>query len=540
MKKLTHGIQGKFVLLFSVLTLLLISAIGYATYKLSFKQVETQYENLAKSTVEMAAELVNGDSIAGYLANGKDTEYEAVYKMLQNLKINYGLKYLYVFIPDTTENNAVYIFDIYKDGDNSALVASLGESTGYIDTYDLAIELYTTGHSDHPTVITNGEYGYLASAYAPILSSAGKPVAIVGADIEMNVIIGEVKSHTAQILFIAVGIILVFIIILLIIINRQMILPITGLSAHMERFARDSEHLSDEPFIANTGDEIEKMAASFNSMVVDIRKYIENLSAVTADRERIATELNVAKQIQASMLPSIFPAFPDRQEFDIFAVMEPAKEVGGDFYDFFMIDDKRMGVVIADVSGKGVPAALFMVITKTLIKNQAGFSATPSDILEVVNDKLLEANDAALFVTVFIGILEIDTGRFTYSNAGHNPPLIARNGGSYEFLKVDSGFVLAGWEGFRYKTAELFFKPGDRLVMYTDGVTEALNPDEELFGESRLMETLNEPSSSSIPLEELVHKIRNSISIFESGTQQADDITIMALSFNEKSSQKDH
>jgi sigma-B regulation protein RsbU (phosphoserine phosphatase) len=266
-------------------------------------------------------------------------------------------------------------------------------------------------------------------------------------------------------------------------------------------------------------------------MTNDIRLYMENLAEVTADRERIATELNVAKQIQASMLPSRFPAFPDRKEFDLYALMEPAREVGGDFYDFFMIDDRHLAIVIADVSGKGVPAALFMVIAKTLIKNQSGFTKTPSEILETVNNKLLESNDAGLFVTVFMGVLETDSGRFIYSNAGHNPPLISHGGKGFEPLKTDSGFVLAGIENFVYTTGEIVLSPGDRLVLFTDGVTEALNPREELFGDRRLADTLNRSDFFGLGTVDLVHSIRKEVDVFADGAPQADDITIMALAY---------
>ncbi|MPM62266.1 hypothetical protein SDC9_109132 [bioreactor metagenome] len=439
-----------------------------------------------------------------------------------------------MFVPSADENNAVYVFDIYKDGDDPDLVASLGDESGPIDVYDLVYRIYSTGQTDGSTVVTSGEFGYLASAYTLVRASDGTPAAIVGADIEMNVIIREVWSHTLQILLMAVVIVLVSMAVALLVINRQIILPIRGLSLYMGRFASDKRNLNTERFTVRTGDEIELMADSFNRMAEDVKSYTEHLAAVTADRERIATELQVATQIQASMLPSIFPPFPDRKEFDIYARMEPAKEVGGDFYDFFMIDDRRLGVVIADVSGKGVPAALFMVITKTLIKNQAGFSQTPAEILRLVNNKLLETNDAGFFVTVFMGILEVDNGRFTYSNAGHNLPLLSRAGGQYEFLQADSGFVLAGWEDFDYQTEAVTLNEGDRLVFYTDGVTEALNPREELFGDDRLLETVNRPEAARMPLEALVQLVRDEVERFADGAQQADDITLMALSFGNR------
>lgn len=540
MKKTRFGIRAKFILLFAAMTVLLIAGIGYAAYTLNYNQVKNQYQLLAKSSAEMAADLVNGDSIPGYLANGADEEYNETYKRLQDIKLNYGLKYLYVFIPDTESINAVYIFDIYAEGDDPDLVYDLGDETGEIDIYDIAIDLYLTGRSENTTAVTDTEeFGYLASAYTALYDSSGKPAAIVGADIEMDIILGEVRNQTVKILVLAIAIILTFATIVLSIVNRQIIRPIKALSDHMKTYASDKEHLSESEFVVHTGDEIEDMADSFNTMSHDIKVYMENLAEVTADRERIATELNVAKHIQASLLPSTFPPFPDRKEFDLYAIMEPAREVGGDFYDFFMLDERRLAIVIADVSGKGVPAALFMVIARTLIKNQSGFASAPSEVLEIVNNKLLESNDAGLFVTVFMGILEIDSGRFLYSNAGHNPPAISKSRGKFEMLKTDSGFILAGFEDFKYSTDEIMLAPGDRILFYTDGVTEATNQREELFGDDRLLHTLNRDNVFNNNVEDLVHSIRHEIDVFADGAQQADDITIMVLSYKGQGGQGD-
>ena len=201
----------------------------------------------------------------------------------------------------------------------------------------------------------------------------------------------------------------------------------------------------------HTGDEIQALSEAIKTMEVEINEYIQDLTTVTAEKERIGAELNVATQIQADMLPRIFPAFPEREEFDVYATMNPAKEVGGDFYDFFLVDDDHLAVVIADVSGKGVPAALFMVIAKTLIKNHTQNQEEPGAVFTQTNEQLCEGNDAGLFVTAWMGVLEISTGKFVYVNAGHNPPLLKRAGGQFEWLKSRPGFVLAGMEGVRYR-----------------------------------------------------------------------------------------
>ena len=260
-------------------------------------------------------------------------------------------------------------------------------------------------------------------------------------------------------------------------VERNITTPVERLSYLTELYAKQ-EHEHDESLalrlqqLAETipqGDEIGALAVSFRNMMNELDDYMANLAAVTADKERIATELNVATQIQASMLPCIFPAFPGRREFDVYATMTPAKEVGGDFYDFFLVDDDHLALVIADVSGKGVPAALFMVIAKTLLKNAAQTGLSPKAVLEKVNNQLCENNEAEMFVTVWLGIYEISTGKLTAANAGHEYPAVRHENGKFELFKDRHGFVLAGMEGARYREYELELKAGDTLFVYTDG-----------------------------------------------------------------------
>lgn len=242
-------------------------------------------------------------------------------------------------------------------------------------------------------------------------------------------------------------------------------------------------------------------------------------------------ELNVASHIQKNMLPCIFPPYPEREEFDIYATMMPAKEVGGDFYDFFLIDPDHLAIVIADVSGKGVPAALFMVIAKTLIKNNTAGMTEPKGIFEKTNDQLCENNEEGMFVTAFMGILEISTGVFSFVNAGHNPPLLKRKGQQFDWLSVKPGFILAGMEGMKYQQESITLSEGDELYLYTDGVTEAMNLEEELFTDQRLKEALNR--HRELDLKELLASMKQEIDQFANGAKQADDITMLALRINE-------
>lgn len=261
------------------------------------------------------------------------------------------------------------------------------------------------------------------------------------------------------------------------------------------------------------------------------KEMIEEEFRIANNTSRISSELALATQIQADMLPNVFPPFPDHVEFDIYASMTPAKEVGGDFYDFFMIDDTHVAIIVGDVSGKGVPAALFMVTTKTLLRDHSQLGLTPAEVFTRVNNLLCETNKAEFFVTAWMGIIDIKNGKLTYVNAGHNQPLIKHKNGSYEFLSKRTGFVLAGIEHSRYQQAEMDIVEGDRLFLYTDGVTETTSNKKELFGNDRLREFLN--NQNDAPIKELTDNLLRSLNAFSYGTEQFDDITMLIFEYKE-------
>ncbi len=277
-----------------------------------------------------------------------------------------------------------------------------------------------------------------------------------------------------------------------------------------------------------TGDEIEALAESFAEISRRTVEYIGQVRTVTAEKERIGTELRMANQIQESMLPSVFPAFPGRPEFDIYATMDPAREVGGDFYDFFLIDDDHLALLIADVSGKGVPAALFMMIAKTIIRDCAMLGRSAAETMARTNEAFCANNRMQMFVTVWLGILEISTGRMTAANAGHEYPAVDRGNG-FELLKDRHGFVLGGMEGVRYREYELDMKPGDRLFVYTDGVPEATDAENGMFGTDRMLQALN--AAPAAAPEEVLNSVRRAVDDFVNGAEQFDDLTMMCLEY---------
>ncbi|MCL2285965.1 MAG: SpoIIE family protein phosphatase [Firmicutes bacterium] len=321
--------------------------------------------------------------------------------------------------------------------------------------------------------------------------------------------------------------------------EKNITVPVEAITNIAKSFVGDGQEKKDSSSIIaecerlitgkeNSLSEAGILAQAFKKMTHDIDDYIRHLTAVMSENERIATELNVASQIQADMLPKIFPAFPGRDEFEVFAIMQPAKEVGGDFYDFFLIDDDHLCIAIGDVSGKGISAALFMVIAKTLINNRARSGEEPKVVFTNVNNQLCEGNENAMFVTAWIGVFEISSGKLTYVNAGHNPPLIKKANGSCEYFQVQKSIVLAMINGVQYRQAEIQLNCGDTLYLYTDGVTEAHNVAGELYGQERLITAID--NIPDLVTKDILDYIKSDVDNFAAGVPQFDDIAMLMLS----------
>ena len=279
-----------------------------------------------------------------------------------------------------------------------------------------------------------------------------------------------------------------------------------------------------------TGDEIEVLAESFSALSAKTLQYVDQVKRVTAEKERIGAELTMANAIQRSQLPRLFPPFPNRHEFNLFATMKPAKEVGGDFYDFFMVDNDHVALVMADVSGKGVPAALFMMVTRMLIKSRLQSGESVAEALTNVNRQLCENNELGYFVTVWLAVLEISTGKGVAVNAGHEHPVLRRSDGKYELVLYRHSLAVAAMDGVRFRQHEFQLCPGDSFFVYTDGVTEATNGEHELFGTDRMLEALNkEPDAEP---DQLLKNVMDDIHRFMDGEDQFDDITMMCLKYN--------
>ncbi len=377
--------------------------------------------------------------------------------------------------------------------------------------------------------VSNGEYGWLCSGYEVVKDDEDEPIAMVGVDISMEDVMAQRHKFLGRITIEILALMVVIALGALLYIRWKISKPLYELTRATEDFMDDIKETLKPPMELSirTGDEIETLYEAIRQMEIDINEYMVNLTTVTAEKERIGTELNVATRIQANMLPSIFPPFPERDEFEIFASMTPAKEVGGDLYDFFLLDADHLALVVGDVSGKGVPAALFMVIAKTLLKNSAEHGHSPKDILERVNNQLCENNKFNMFVSAWIGIMEISTGKVTAANAGHEYPAIQQPGGSFQLLRDKHGMVLGGMNNIRYHEYELQLEAGGALYLYTDGVPEATNAAEKLFGTERMLHQLNQ-NPDAAP-ETLLTNVKKGIDDFVMDAPQFDDITMLAI-----------
>ena len=384
----------------------------------------------------------------------------------------------------------------------------------------------------------DNEYGHNLDWFCPYTDPKGRVLALMGADYEVRSQQAEAMRQTLSNILPVFFLYLITLLVLIRVLSRTFVRPIRIISGHIERFLADGNP-NRQPLDVWGGHEIGQLAGSFGVMTSQLEDYEDRLKWETAQRERITAELNLASSIQANYLPGRFPPFPQRREFDLHAMMRPAKEVGGDFYDFFLIDQDHLALAVADVSGKGVPAALFMMLSKTMLKTAVQLGFSPAGVLEKVNEQLAEDNHDSMFVTVWLGILEISSGRLTYADAGHEKPVLYRDHRWEVIPKEKSGLPLGIWGPKKsadpmhpklYEDRSVLLCPGDALVQYSDGVTEARDSRRQFFGESRLLSALNDAASDE-PDQLLLH-VDERIREFSGETPQFDDITLLCLRYN--------
>lgn len=552
MRRLRFSLGKKAVIGILIMAFILSGMMIMISYTMYSSTMDQHYRQLSMNVAQTTAHVVNAEDIKrykdevyaiysknpapkfkdekeeqAYLAQFegiKDDKFKVLYDTLDKIKKDNQVLSLYIVYMDPETMTSIYIID----ADNSSTACPPGT---WDIIYEQNYEAMKAPEKGFPSYITNTEeFGWLSTAGAAIINDEGEVVGHVMVDISMNDVMNQRHEYLFKLILLLFFITFILLLIYIYVIHKKIVKPINILSSATSQFVNEQKNetvdSSIEALNIKTGDEIEILSNSIQQMQKDILEYIHYLTKITGERERMHAELDVAKNIQASMLPI---NFPQCESYELYAMMTPAKEVGGDFYDFFFIDENHLALVIADVSGKGIPAAMFMVVTKTLIKNITKTNMNPSAILQFVNKQLCENNDEEMFVTAWIGILDVKTGVMKCSNAGHEYPILRNESGNFELLKDKHGFVLGGMEFSKYRDYEIQLHENDAIFVYTDGVTEATNINNELYGTQRLLKILNENNKQSC--EHLLLSIQEDIRKFVGNADQFDDITMLAFQY---------
>ena len=536
MKKTNHGkLSTKLlagVLLFALFIMICTSAaVGIYSSSVEIKELTENAFALSRS----GARLIDGEQIQKYMQvtgtdeNGNKTYYcdQDYYKIRDFLDAiqdeNDFVMYYYVCVP--IDEGLFYICD-----------ASTSEHPlpqGYIENIQskerAAAELaFSRTPEEKYVTVSDKVWGNLLTAYAPIYDDSGEPVALVGTDLSINEMIKKFNNYLGLIFCSILVVTVIGVLLLFKVIRRLVIDPIEKLNnAVGSEVGSLRSKTRFDPEI-HTGDELEELADSFRKMDDDLQDYIGQLTSVTADRERISAELGLAKRIQARILPNDYPAFPERNDFDIYALLSPSEQIGGDFYDFFLIDDDHLAIAVGSVSAQGIPAALNMVILETLIKSRAMQSFTPADVLQSVSEQMISYK-TGLSSAVWLAVLELSSGKGIAINAGFESPLLRRAGKQFEQLEYEGFPEVGAAESSRYRDHGFQLYPGDSVFIFSDGVRNARNKKDERFGDRRVLDLLNHEPEATPSV--LIQTVKHAVDRFSEDEPQPDDYTMLSLKY---------
>lgn len=535
MRKLRSSIVFKsisgIVILLLVFTVI-VSVIGYLEFTDALME---QYAEGAFYTADTAALNVNADHLQSYLEGGDQEEYEKIRNEFERLCEAQEATFIYVICPDQTDYNHItfvisamnnrYSYELFERG-------YVRETTN--DEYRNIYRLLCEKESDYAYVVRDRGYIETGAHITALISLVGSDQEVKGilcVQRQMDILTDLRQAYLKKV---AIAMILIALLVIMgqtVYIHRVLLDPLQRIIREAARFSTENvksqKKLTDH--IRNR-DEIGELARSIDDMEDQITGYISDIARIAAKEEKTRTELSLAARIQASMLPDVFPPFPERKEFELFASMDPAKEVGGDFYDFFLIDSDHLYLAIADVSGKGIPGALFMTISMLALSQIIREGKSPAEVLEAANNAICLNNREEMFVTVWLGILEISTGKLTAANAGHEYPALRKPDGRFELFKDPHGFVVGGMEDMKYKEYELQLLPGSQLFLYTDGVPEATDSSERQFGTQRMLTALNGHCGEHP--EEIIGGVYAAVDSFVGQAEQFDDMTMLCIQYN--------
>ena len=514
-KNVKHSLAKKLLIcLFSISFIVgIILASFYYYYTKQY--IWSLYSKITTSCALDVSNMLYGAPLDKFLLNEEQDLYKKHLRSVRNIAQTFRLKYLYVYVPDTENDRLVAIFGI--DGANGKIIKDfgLGESPENLRLNQENMKMFYQKAKKWSLELDN-EYGHVITGYSTVLDKNNNPIAIAGADIDFKYMqrrLNKDFSITFIVIFFTLFLISLFV---LYFANRLFIKPILLLSANMQKSLNEKkDNVSVE---INTDDEFNVIASAYNLMAYE--------------KERLANELKLAHSIQTSTLPMVFPPYPDNKLFDIYANMTPAKEVGGDFYDFYFIGPTQFMFLIADVSGKGIPAALFMMTTKTLIESWAPMRYHPKVLIEKINNEICKNNKEGFFVTLFAAIIDVFTGEIHYINCGHNPPVIKKKNKKFEYLDIGSNIALGAIENMEYNIVTTTFEADDLILLYTDGVTEAETNNQKQYGTTRLLDCLNNIKDNDVT--NIINEVKNDVKIYTGDAEQSDDMTMLCFKYTNK------
>lgn len=532
-KRLEFVIIRSIILLLFVFAVLMI-IVGYRRFTRYYTH---EYTDSAYRTALTAAALIKVDNLDSYIeSNGDNEEYKITRDRLNILTDKQDVSVIYVIKPDSDYKHFTNIFNtVSKDSGYTPWIVGSKKKTTNKEYEKYYKEIMENGRVN-ATVIRNnhlnGAHPHITSLI-PLVDSKGDVKAILCVQRFMRGLTRARVGYVFNVSVLTVFIIIVTIILALNFLRKQVIRPIEKISKEAKRFANESNRIKNNLKDISDISEVTSLALSIDKMERDTIKYIEDIKSATKEKERIGTELKLASLIQENSLPNNFPSC---DAFELCASMTPAKEVGGDFYDFKLIDDNHLALTIADVSGKGVPAALFMMVTKILLSEYALSLKDPAKALTTVNNRICGNNKANMFITVWLGILDLSTGRLVFANAGHEDFAI-KNGSEFKLNKTKHGIPVGIMEDYKYQNNDITLKKGDKLFLYTDGLPEATNIDLEMFNLNRMIDSLNELNDENAKA--ILDGIKKNVNTFVGEATKFDDLTMMSLiykgdSYNKK------
>ena len=491
------------------------------------KEIMDIYSGLSEKNRQLAG-TGEYEAFFSQIVNKREETYHKLFTILSHMIDQYEVADIYLAMYDSATNALVYIYD-----PDTVYPMHPGDWES-VDEKEVRKFLNWDGSGNLYDISYMKKYGWLCTAGIPILDEQGEICMFLLTDmVIIDIITGMLRYAIGILLCVAAATILITWR-LAVRLKRNLADPISAISAAAAAYVQDRKSgvSSTKRFSSveiHSGDELENLSHVLIDMEQDLKDHEKKVTRIAAEKERINTELNMARIIQESQLPNVFPPFPEHREFDVYASMAPAREVGGDFFDIFRVDDSHICMVIADVAGKGIPAALFMMISKILIKNRVQSLDSPGAALANVNNQLLENAETNMFVTVWLCIFDYSTGKGIAANAGHEHPVLRRAGGQFELVKYRHSPAVGTFPDISFKEHEFRLDPGDSFFVYTDGVAEATNDKDELFGTGRLLAALNE-STETRP-EKILKNVRTAVNRFAGNTEQFDDLTMLCLSY---------